>query len=301
MRVRTTAAGRRQVLLSLGCYLASGGWPAYAESASPAPLQDVIRRNEFGFLGVSLQYGYELLDAAMERSVSHYGPYKIEPVMTEMSVARLHREVVKGDLVNVVVRAPGSREMEEGLIPIDIPLDKGLNGYRVAFIRLGDQSRIERLGDIAGLRQMRIGIGEQWLDVPIYKHNNIPLVAAREYDSLLGMLQHGRFDLFPRPASAVLSEYNVYKAQYPSIEIDQHLLIRYPLGMYAFVSKSTPRLAERIRYGLHEMQKDGSFDRYFDQHFSQVIAKLKFPQRTLIELENPLLPAWANASPIELR
>ncbi|HTO62893.1 MAG TPA: hypothetical protein VMM15_16710 [Bradyrhizobium sp.] len=221
--------------------------------------------------------------------------------MTEMSVARLHREVIKGELVNVIVRAPGSREVDEGLIPIDIPLDKGLNGYRVALIRLGDQSRIERLVDIAGLRQMRIGIGEQWLDVPIYKYNNIPLTAAREYDSLLGMLQLGRFDLFPRPATAVDSEYSVYKDRYPGLGIDQHLLIHYPLGMYAFVSKSTPRLAERIRYGLEEMQKDGSFDRYFDEHFSDVIAKLKLPQRILIELENPLLPAWAKTARPELR
>ena len=237
----------------------------------------------------------------MRRSVSRYGPYRTELAMTEMSVARLHREAIKGDLINMLARAPGSSEMNEGLIPIDIPLDKGLNGYRVAFIRADDQSRIARLRDIAGLRQMRVGIGQQWLDVPIYKHNNIPLVAAREYESLLGMLQLGRFDLFPRPATAVFSEYNAYKARYPGIAIDQHLLIRYPHGMYAFVSKSTPRLAERIRYGLEEMQRDGSFDRYFDEHFSEVIAKLKFRQRTLIELDNPLLPAWARIARPDLR
>lgn len=218
-----------------------------------------------------------------------------------MSIARVNREVIKGDLINTIVRAPGSNEMNEGLIPVDIPLDKGLNGYRVAFIRSGDQSRIARIEDITGLRQMRIGIGQQWLDVPIYEHSNIPLIAAREFDSLLGMLQLGRFDLLPRPATAVYSEYNVYKARYPSLAIDQHLLIRYPLGMYAFVSKSTPRLAERIRYGLEEMQKDGNFDRYFNEHFSEVIAKLKFRQRALIELENPLLPAWAKIAMPELR
>jgi hypothetical protein len=71
--------------------------------------------------------------------------------------------------------------------------------------------------------------------------------------------------------------------------------------MFAFVSKSTPRLAERIRYGLEEMQKDGSFDRFFDEHFSEVIAKLKFPQRTIIELENPLVPVWAKIARPELR
>ena len=47
---------------------------------------------------------------------------------TEMSLARLHQEVLKGDLVNVVVLPPGRREMDEGLIPIDIPLDRGVLG-----------------------------------------------------------------------------------------------------------------------------------------------------------------------------
>jgi len=126
-----------------------------------------MRRYEFGYIGVSLRYGYELLDAALERSGARYGAYRVEPVLIEMSIARLQREVVKGDLVNVVVRATNSRrEIDEELIPIEIPLDKGLNGYRVTIIRASDQDRLARLGDIAGVRQLRIGIGEQWNDVP---------------------------------------------------------------------------------------------------------------------------------------
>lgn len=272
------------------CHLAA----AWAEPSAPALAPDVVRRYEFGYIGVSLRYGYQLLDAALDRSVAQYGPYRVEPVLTEMSIARLQREVVKGDVVNVVVRAANSRrEADEEVIPIDIPLDKGLNGYRVAIIRASDQDRLARLGDIAGLRQLRIGIGEQWNDVPIYRHNDIPLVAAKEYESLLGMLERERFDLFPRPATGIISEFNDLKAQYPSLAIEQHLLIRYPLGMYAFVSKSTPRLAERIRYGLEEMQKDGSMDSHFDQYFAQTAADLHLSTRTIIELDNPYLPGWA--------
>jgi hypothetical protein len=47
--------------------------------------------------------------------------------------------------------------MDEELIPIDIPLDKGLNGYRVAFIRANDQDRVNQVTDIDGLRQLRLG------------------------------------------------------------------------------------------------------------------------------------------------
>ena len=81
----------------------------------------------------------------------------MEPYTTELSPARLRREAVKGDLVNVAVLQP----MDDELIPIDIPLDKGLFGYRVASIRASDQSRVAQVRDIAGLRQLRLGaVGE---------------------------------------------------------------------------------------------------------------------------------------------
>ncbi len=79
----------------------------------------------------------------------------------------------------------------------------------------------------------------------------------------------------------------------------QKLLIHFPYALYAYVSKSAPRLAERIRYGLQEMQKDGSFDRHFDKYFAQTIADLRFRERTIIELENPFLPAWAKIPRLE--
>jgi hypothetical protein len=240
------------------------------------------------------------LDKALERSIARYGSYKVEPVVTELSVARLHQEVLKGDLVNIIVSNAVHSGVNEELIPIDIPLDKGLNGYRVAFIRADDQDRVNHVTDIAGLRQLRSGTGEHWNDVPIYRYNDIPLITGQD-ESLPLMLEHGRFDLFPRPATGVLEEYNTYRKQYPGLAIDQHLLIHYPLGMYAFVSKSMPRLAERIRYGLQEMQNDGSFDGHFDKYFAQMIADLRFPQRTIVELENPFLPTWAQIPTLEWR
>ena len=75
----------------------------------------------------------------------------MEPYTTELSPARLRREAVKGDLVNVAVLQP----MDDELIPIDIL------GYRVASIRASDQSRVAQVRDIAGLRQLRLGaVGE---------------------------------------------------------------------------------------------------------------------------------------------
>ena len=266
---------------------------ACAQSRAPPDADDVVRRYDVGRFKVSYKYGYEVLDDALEHSVARYGPYSVEAAGTEMSENRLRQEALKGDLVNVVVQNADHRELDEGMILIDIPLDKGLQGYRVAFIRAIDQDRVNQVRDIDGLRQLQLGTGEQWSDAAIYSHNGINPVTARNYELLLSMLERGRFDLFPRTTTGILAEYDHYKKQYPSLAIDQHLLIYQPSATYIYVSKSAPRLAERIRFGLQEMQKDGSFDRHFEKYFSPAIAALNLPRRTLIELENPLLPAWA--------
>ena len=70
-------------------------------------------------------------------------------------------------------------------------------------------------------------------------------------------------------------------------------MIHYPFPQYFYVSKSEPRLAERLAYGLNQMVEDGTFDAIFDKHFGATLAALKLDQRTIIELENPFLPDWA--------
>ena len=174
---------------------------------------------------------------------------------------------------------------------IDIPLDKGLRGNRAAFIRATDRGRIIQVQDIGGLRQLQIGIGEQWSDVAICSHNGIAPLTARNYESLPQMLEHGRVDLFPRPATGIFAEYDTYKHKYANLAIDKHLLLNYPSATHIQIFKSAPRLADRIRHGLREMQKDGSFDGHFEKYFSQVIARLNLPRRKLVKPENALLPA----------
>src|ERR1700759_5587514 len=96
---RQIAGPAAALLLSAYCDLVGG--VACADSSSP----DVVRRYEFGSIGVSLRYGYDVLDAALERSVVRYGSYKVEPVLTELSVSRLHKEGGKGDMIKVLVGA----------------------------------------------------------------------------------------------------------------------------------------------------------------------------------------------------
>jgi len=291
---KSAPSSRRRVLLSGVCCVAAVGWRVARGRSASADTQDVIRRYDVGRFSHSYRYGYEILDAALQLSKARFGPYTVEPVVTEMSEERLRREVLKGDLVNVVVHNADYRELNDGLIVVAVPLDRGLQGFRVGLIRAGNEGRVSQVQNLEQLRELTIGAGEQWSDVQVYRANGIDATTARSYGSLLLMLQDGRFDVFPRSATGILAEYAKNRALYPNLIIDPHLLIYWPSAICVYVSRSAPRLAERVRFGLQKMQEDGSFEKHFEQYYSEVIVALDFPKRTLIALENPFfLPGQA--------
>ena len=241
---------------------------------------------------VRYAYPFELLTQVLRRTTAQYGPYVEQPYTDAISTARAHEEAVKGERINVMISDAGHRDLDEGMIPIPFPIDRGLLGYRVALIDARNLPKIAAVHTLDQLRTLSVGQGSGWGDVPVYQYNHVPVRTAQTYDSLFLMLLHGRFDLFPRGATEAPEELRAYGPRYPHLAIDPHLLIRYPFAQFFYVSKSEPRLAARIRDGLEQMERDGSFDTFFNQHFARQLAELNLRERTIIELRNPFLPAW---------
>lgn len=254
---------------------------------------DIVKPLKAGRLAISFAYQFELLDEALRRSVPKYGPY-IEQAYTEpMAASRDQREAVAGELINILIADAGIKALDEGMIHIPIPLDKGLHGTRISFIMEGTQERLAAVKTLEDLRKFQIAQGAGWGDVKILEYNKIAVVTSPTYESLLAMLQRGRYDLFPRGAIEIGEEFESYRERIPGLAIERALVIHYPFPQYFYVSKSEPRLAERIAYGLKQMVEDGTFDAIFNKHFGATLAALKLDQRTIIELENPFLPDWA--------
>jgi len=254
---------------------------------------DVVKPLKAGRLAVSFAYHYELLDAALEHSVPAYGAYREEPYLETMSAGRDQIEGPRGELINLLIANVGVAALDEGMLHVPVPLDRGLLGTRISFIRKGQQAALDQVKTLEDLRHFALGQGEGWGDVKILEHNGLKIQTAPEYASLLDMLEHDRFVLFPRGATEVVAEFKTYQKDHPDVAIDQHLIIRYPNPQYFYVAKNAPRLAERIEYGLKAMLKDGSFDAIYEKHFAAALAELKLDQRTVIQLENPFLPEWA--------
>ena len=197
-----------------------------------AAADDVVKLVTFPRLrpGAINPYELALLHEALERTRRDYGAYEVQPFTEDVSIGRAIELAIEGRLVNVLSAGVGQSapSPERDMIPVAFPIDKGLLGYRVAFIDRRSQDRLLRVHGIEELRQLRVGQGSGWGDVRIYEHERIPVETTYDYESLVLMLLHGRFDLFPRGLWEVAPELAAYGTRYPDLAVEQHLLLHYP-------------------------------------------------------------------------
>lgn len=269
-----------------------------------AAADDVVKLVTFPRVrpGAINPYDLALLHEKLERTRRDYGAYELQPFTENVSVGRAIELAIEGRLVNVLSAGVGQSapSPEQDMIPVPFPIDKGMLGYRVALIDRRNRDRLSRVHGIEDLRQLRVGQGSGWGDVRIYEHERIPVETTYDYESLVLMLLHGRFDLFPRGLWEVAPELAAYATRYPDLAVEQHLLLHYPFLEAFYVSRSSPRLAGRLTAGLERMVADGSFDALFAGHCRKLLADLHLRQRVVIELENPFLPAWVPVKRKEL-
>lgn len=234
-------------------------------------------------------YDRELLAMALEETRATHGAYAIKDAPMVMSHKRIHQEVAVGRIVNVM-RSPTNADLETRLIPIRIPIFMGLLGYRVLIIRNSDQARFDSIRTLADLRKLRAGQGTGWVDIPILEGNGLRVAAGTNYNGLFGMLAAGRFDYFPRGVNEILPELASQKASHPSLAAEQHLLLHYPFPVYFFVTKSDPKLAERLAIGLKRLAETNQIRDLLFRYFGSQINELKLGSRRILRLENPYLP-----------
>jgi hypothetical protein len=155
-------------------------------------------------------------------------------------------------------------------------------------VRAEEPDLLSGVHSVQELRHFTAGQGHDWPDTEILRGNGLNVVGVPRYDSLFHMLAMKRFDYFPRSIAEIWAEAQQHRAE--GIVIDRNLVIRYPTAFYFFVNKHDTALAETIRSGLEHAIADGSFDRLFCQHHARVIEQAQLGRRTLIELDNPILP-----------
>lgn len=230
----------------------------------------------------------EILRMALEKTRVQYGPYELKASPLHMTEARYLRELARGEAITIAWSAT-TRQKEKEFLPVRVPLRKGLLGYRICFIHKDAQARIRQIKTLQDLQKITLGQGIGWGETPIYERYGIPIVVS-EYSTLFLMVVQKRIDLYPRGLSEIFGEYAAASKQLKDLAIDDSLVIYHPLPYYFFFNRRDARLADRVDTGLRLMLKDGSFDRIFWKYNKESIRKARLKQRTIIRLENHLLP-----------
>jgi hypothetical protein len=257
--------------LGLSSLLARAETVTYPQSGSPGDARDV--------------YPIKLLQMALDKAGTT--PYVLQVSDVPMLQARSFLELAHGNRLRVAWGMT-SIERETKLLPIRIPIFKGLIGWRLALVREDRSEAFDTVHDVQGLRRLVAGQGHDWPDTAILRGNGMEVIGVPGYDSLFRMLAAGRFDYLPRSMVEIWAEEEQHRKE--GIVIDQHLLIRYRTAFYFFTNKSDTGLADTIRTGLERAIADGSFDKLFCAQYAPEIARAKLVRRTVVDLVNPFLP-----------
>lgn len=177
-------------------------------------------------------------------------------------------------------------EREQQLLPVRIPISKGLIGWRLLLVRQADHARYHHVRGIADLAPYKVAQGHDWPDLAILRANGAAPVPVSSYASLFGMLKAGRIDYLPRSVQEIWAE----AARHPGLAIEPHVVLRYPAADYFFVNRNDTRLADQIRQGLEAAIADGSMDQLFYRHYGALLRDAALDKRRVLELVNPLLP-----------
>jgi len=177
------------------------------------------------------------------------------------------------------------------LLPIRIPLDKGLTGYRLFLIKGINQAAFSGIRGTSELRQFSIGQAASWIDVDILRYAGLDVVTGPTYESLFPMLDAGRFDLFSR---------GVKRNQRRTRQ--QHLGLPRPDGgekagavlpaTALFLFPRTPegeKLAQRAEEGIRLLMRNGKFQKRYLQFKKSILSDINLSGRRVIRIANPTL------------
>lgn len=231
-------------------------------------------------------FGYQLLVIALKKSGEDY-LVKIETEPTNQDRALFNLE--KGT-ISVVDTGVG-KEFESKFDAIYIPIDRGLTGWRIFLINKNKKAEFAKIKTIRDLKSKIAGQGIGWSDIKIIENAGIKVVTAPKIESLVTMVEKGRFDFLPlgvNEAYGFLSEFGRKKSD---VIVEENIILKYQFARLFYVKKGNKKLHDDIEKGLENAFKDGTFQSFINEHpfFKEGIEKANLKNRIEIKISNPFL------------
>ena len=230
-------------------------------------------------------YPIQLLALALDQTGVNYelNPSdKVLPKGKALSRLQDNREIN-------IVWGMTNQQREKDLLPIRIPIFKGLIGWRLLLVRNDMAERFTHIQTLEHLIKLTPLQGRDWPDTKILQSNGFDVLTERTQGALMKMLGNAQGDFFPRSIIEVWDELAANKKRY-NLQIQPSLGVRYPAAIYFFVNKKSMPLANIIESGLEKAILVGKFDALFKANYQAYIQKAQLKNRTFYQLENAFLP-----------
>lgn len=225
------------------------------------------------------------------------GSHTITIAHGEYTQARIIKEL-KEDSGKINLYWMGtSAALEKDLLPIRIPIYRGLLGHRIFIINRNSQILFDDVKTLSDLQKYSGVQGFGWSDIDILEYSGLKQHPAK-YRNIFNMInQGGRIDYFSRAVTEAFSEVSARKDRLVNLAVENNVLLVYPFALFFFTSHANTELAEIITQGFKVAYQDGSFNRYFYNHPSikKVIAQANMDKRVKIEIANPFITPETNA------
>jgi hypothetical protein len=231
-----------------------------------------------------------LLKEILKVTEESYGEAILVRAKSTFSRERTKLVLKTGTLLHVMAEAP-KPGWEEDLLPVRIPIRKGIQGYRLFLIDKRNQAALGKVETLKQLMKYSTGSGAQWSTRRVMEEAGFKVATGPDYEGLFRMLMAGRFITFGRGINEIYSEYEAHSKQFPNMAIENQLAVFIPLPTYFFVSPTKPELAKRIEEGLNTLITNGDFDKIFWRHNRTVIEAANLKERRIFKLPNPNLGA----------
>ncbi|MBE1298867.1 MAG: hypothetical protein GJ680_03010 [Alteromonadaceae bacterium] len=192
--------------------------------------------------------------------------------------------LLDGKMVDVAWM-PATTQRLKSLRYVPVPLYQGLHGNRLLLIAKGTQDKFNHVSTTNHLTKL-IGITPKpWSDYDILTKNGLVIHGDLNYPASLKAVSDGLGDYFPRSALTIQGDI----AAYPnlSFEIEQNLVLKYPIYTMFFLSNKKSEVLETLLTGFEKLLKNGEYERLFLQFYQNRIINLNLTKRRYLYLDNP--------------
>jgi len=233
-------------------------------------------------------YERDLLELALQKTEAKYGPFQLVPSNPGLNEKRAFLDAQKETYENFFFKQSVTPKHLETLLHIPFPLDRGIVGYRVAFVSKTTRQKLTHVKTLKELKQFTVLQGLGWLDADILRQEGFEVILSSYYDPMFKMVARDRAHLFLRGINEVFDEWQTHK-HIKQLVLDDNVIIQYPLPRFFFTNKSNTEALKRIEEGILIAYHDGSLIHLWKEKYQASIEFSELKSRKIFKVENQII------------